>query len=117
METNLSNRVQATLLAVLTVGLVLLGVWNFHQEGQFLQPYDGVWWIEATNGSGLVAQKVFPNTPGFRSGIKSGDLLTAVNDVPVRRGADLVRELHHTGAYGSARYTITRGGLELDSPV
>jgi len=117
METNVSNRVQATLLAVLTVGLVLLGLWNFHQEGQFPQPDDGVWWAEAANGSGLVAQKVFPNTPGFRSGLRVNDLLTAVNDVPVRRGPDLRRELHHTGAYGSAHYTITRAGLELDSPV
>src|SRR5260370_36548646 len=117
METNLSNRIQATLLAVLTVGLVLLSVWNFHQEGQFLQPYDGVWWAEASNGSGLVAQKVLPRTPVHISGLKENDLLTAVNEVPVRRIPDLERELHRTGAYGSAHYTITRGGLELDSPV
>ena len=32
METNLSNRLQATLLAVATVGLVLLAVLNFRQE-------------------------------------------------------------------------------------
>ena len=31
METNLLNRLQAMLLALATVGLVLLAVWNFHQ--------------------------------------------------------------------------------------
>ena len=117
METNLSNRIQATLLAVLTVGLVLLGVWNFHQEGAFPQPDDGVWWAEAPNGTGLVAQKVLPDMPGYRFGLKQNDLLTAVNDVPVRRVSDLERELHRTGAYGTAQYSITRGGFELDNPI
>jgi two-component system NtrC family sensor kinase len=117
METNLSNRIQATLLAVLTVGLVLLAVWNFHQEGQFPQPDDGVWWAEASNGSGLVAQKVLPHTPGSRAGLQANDLLTAVNDVPVRRFPDFQRELHRIGAFGNAHYTITREGEELDSPV
>ncbi len=113
METNLSNRVQATLLAVLTVGLVLLAVWNFHQEGEFPQPDDGVWWAEAGNGSGLVAQKVLPNTPARRAGLKDNDLLTAVNDVPVQRIPDFERELHRTGAFGNAHYSITRDGIQL----
>ena len=117
METSLSNRIQATLLAVLTVGLVLLAVWNFHQEGQFPQPYDGVWWAEAPNGSGLVAQKVPPGTPGQRYGLQEGDLLTEVNGEPVHRIADLERELYSTGAYGTADYSITRDGVELDQPV
>ncbi|KAA6458228.1 PAS domain S-box protein [Acidobacteria bacterium AB60] len=117
METNLSNRIQATLLAVLTVGLVLLAVWNFHQEGQFAQPDDGVWWAEASDGSGLVAQKVPTGTPGRRAGVIAGDLLTAVNDVPVHRMADLDRELYSTGAFGTAQYSITREGYELDQPI
>jgi len=117
METNLSNRIQATLLAVLTVGLVLLAVWNFHQEGQFPQPDDGVWWAEAGNGSGLVAQKVLPGKPGQRAGLEPGDLLTAVDDVPVERLADLERGLYRTGAYGTARYSITRDGFEIDPAI
>jgi two-component system NtrC family sensor kinase len=117
METSLTNRIQATLLAVLTVGLVLLAVWNFHQEGQFSQPDDGVWWAEAPSGSGLVAQKVLPGTPGKFAGLQEGDLLTEVNGVPVRRMADLERELYSTGAYGTADYSITRDGFELDQPI
>ena len=113
MERNLTNRIQATLLAVLTVGLVLLAVWNFHQEGQFPQPDDGVWWAEAGNGSGLVAQKVLPDTPGSRAGLKANDLLTAVNDSPVVRYPEFARELHRTGAFGNAHYTITRAGIQL----
>jgi hypothetical protein len=60
---------------------------------------------------------VLPNTPGSRFGLKTNDLLTAVNGVPVRRLSDLERVLHHTGAYGSAHYSITRDGFVLDNPV
>ena len=48
METSLFNRLQATLLALATVGLVLLAVLNFRQESNFQQPDDGVWWAEAS---------------------------------------------------------------------
>ena len=71
METSLSNRFQATLLAVATVGLVLLAIWNFRQESHFLQPDDGVWWSEAPGGVGLTAQKVLAGSPGQRAGVTS----------------------------------------------
>ncbi|HET7104615.1 MAG TPA: PDZ domain-containing protein, partial [Terracidiphilus sp.] len=117
METNLFNRLQATLLAVATVGLVLLAVWNFRQESQFQQPDDGVWWAESATGNGLIAQRVLANSPGKRAGIEAGDLLTAVNDEPVVHQSDLERELYSTGVYGKANYSITRDGIRLDTPV
>jgi PAS domain S-box-containing protein len=117
METNLFNRFQATLLAVATVGLVLLAVLNLRQERQFQQPDDGVWWVEASSGARLQATKVLPNSPGERAGLHSGDLLTAVNDVPVHRLADFERELYRNGIYTKAQYAITRDGIQLDSPA
>ena len=75
METSLFNRLQATLLAVATAGLILLAVLNLRQESQFQQPDDGVWWREVQGG--LVAVKVLPNSPGQRAGIQERDLLTA----------------------------------------
>ena len=117
METNLFNRLQATLLAVATVGLVLLAVLNLRQERQFQQPDDGVWWVEASSGAGLQATKVLPNSPGERAGLHSGDLLTAVNDVPVHRLADFERELYRNGIYTKAQYAITRDGIRFDSPA
>jgi two-component system, NtrC family, sensor kinase len=117
METNLSNRIQAILLALATVGLVLLAVLNFRQESQFQQPDDQVWWSEAASGNGLVAQRVLSGGPGAMAGLKVHDLLTAVNDHPVRHVADLERELYRTTSYGRAFYSITRDRIELDSPV
>jgi two-component system NtrC family sensor kinase len=81
METSLFNRVQATLLALATAGLILLAVLNFRQETEFQQPDDGVWWREGRGG--LEAAKVLPDSPGSRAGIQQGDLLT---------GADVLRD-------------------------
>ena len=118
METSLSNRLQATLLAILTVGLVLLAVLNFVQEGgSSLPPTDGVWWTEAAHHAGLIAERVPPGTPGKLAGLQAGDLLSAVNDVPVKRISDYERELHLIGPFGDARYTITRVGIPLEAPV
>ena len=117
MEKNLFNRLQATLLAIATAGLVLLAVLNFRQDNRSPLPNDGVWWVEAANGSGLVAQRVLPNSPGQRAGILTHDLLTDVNDVPTTRLSDQVRELYRTGVYVKANYSITREGVKLDTPV
>src|ERR1035437_1427691 len=117
METNLTNRLQATLLAVATAGLVLLAVLNFRQESHFPQPDDGVWWSETPTGIGLVADKVLDNGPGQRAGIKAHDLLTSVNDTPTLHVSDLEREIYRTGPYGNARYSIARDGIRLETPV
>src|ERR1035437_6057579 len=117
MESNLSNRLQATLLAVATVGLVLLAVWNFRQELHSQQPYDGVWWSDSPAGHGLVAEKVLDASPGQRAGLKANDLLTDVDGTPTTRLSDLERELYRTGVFGNTKYSITRDGVPLETPV
>ena len=106
METNLLNRLQAMLLALATVGLVLLAVWNFHQESHFQQPDDGVWWSEAADGGGLVADKVLPNSPGRRAGIQPHDRLTEARvapDSPAPRSDDQTQDLlNETGVTATA---------------
>ena len=117
METSLFNRLQATLLALTTAGLILLALLNLRQERQFQQPDDGVWWREVPGGGGLEADKVLPDMPGQRAGIQVHDLLTAVDDTPIARVSDLERILYPIGSYGQADYTITRAGIPLDQPV
>ena len=116
METNLSNRLQAMLLAVFTAALVLLAVWNFRQEGAFEQPDDGVWWAESPSGDGLIAQRVLPGSPGEHAALHVGDLLTSVEYVPVTTVSDLERVLQRTGLFGNAHYAITRHGIPIDTP-
>src|SRR5580658_1837060 len=120
METNLYNRVVATLLAIATVALVLFAIFNLQQEGTYQQPDDGVVWTEAQSRvlPGLIAVRVIEGGPGAQAGIEPGDLLTAVNDHTIEVGADLDRELKHTDVYGKAEYSIIRGRgrvqVELD---
>jgi PAS domain S-box-containing protein len=83
METSLFNRLQLALLGLVSTGLVLLAVLNFLQERHSQQPDDGVWWREASDGKGLVADRVLPDGPGVRAGIRAGDRLTGVNILPV----------------------------------
>ncbi len=80
METSLFNRLQATILAVATAGLIVLAVLNLRQESQFQQPDDGVWWREVRGG--LEAVKVLPNSPAQRAGIQEHDLLTGAEVLP-----------------------------------
>ena len=82
MEKNLNNRLQLTLLALVTASLMLLAGLNFWQDHNFQQPGDGVWWREAADGSGLLAEKVLPSSPGKRAGIHEGDLLTGIKQPP-----------------------------------
>jgi len=83
METSIFNRLQLTLLGLVTAGLVLLAVLNFLEERHSQQPDDGVWWREAADGKGLVADRVLPDSPGLRAGIRAGDRLTGVSILPV----------------------------------
>jgi len=101
MEKNLSNRIQAILLAVATVGLVVLAVLNFRQESRVQQPDDGVWWREAAGG--LEAIKVLPGSPGDRFGIRAGDLLTGAQALPGTAGFELPEELVNEKASPAAK--------------
>jgi two-component system NtrC family sensor kinase len=83
LETSLVNRLQLTLLAAVTLGLAALAGLNFWQERHSQQqPDDGIWWREAANGAGLVADKVLPDSPGQHARIQAGDLLTGVSVLP-----------------------------------
>ena len=121
MDKSLLNRVQATLLALATAALFVLAVFNLQQEREFPQPTDGVWWHEAQGG--LIADRVLPDSPGQRAHIQAGDLLTGVSEsanedvTGVTRVADLDRALYAAGPYVQVRYSITRDGIPLDTPV
>jgi len=121
METGLFNRVQATLLALVTAGLFILAVLNFLEEQNHPQPDDGVWWREVNGG--LTAERVLPGMSGQVAGIQPHDLLTGVASCAscdagnVSVLADLDRALYRTGPYGQVYYSITRDGIPLDTPV
>ena len=78
MTKDVQVRFVAVVLALLTLAAGVFGWINYQKERQFQIPYDGVWWVE--HDGHLIAERVEPEGPGARSGIKAGDLLQGIND-------------------------------------
>src|SRR5579863_1385353 len=105
----------AVLLFLLTVAAVVFAGFNFRKENQFSGPDDGVSWVE--DGGRLLADRVEPNGPAAKSGIKPGDRLTAVNGQEVHDMAGLERQLYRNGVWSKAAYSLVRQSVALDSSV
>jgi two-component system NtrC family sensor kinase len=108
-------RFVAVLLFVLTVAAVVFAGFNFQTELKIAVPYDGVWWVE--QGGHLTADRVDPNGPGARGGIKPGDQLISVDDQEVKNTSALERQLYRNGVWSKASYSLLRRSVPLDSSV
>lgn len=106
MKNGLQTRIVVIALAVATLTACVLAAINFNRESHFDVPTDGIWWIEATGG--LRAERVPVDSPGYRAGIRAGDILTAINDRPTPRLAPLEQEIFHSGTWAHATYSILR---------
>jgi PAS domain S-box-containing protein len=97
-----------TLAAVLT-----LGTWNVVKKAQWRDVTDGVTWGAAE--SGLRALRVDPESEAFlRAGIRRGDVLTAINNVPVKTKSDVLKSLWQAAATDqSVAYTINKEGMQI----
>jgi len=98
-----------SLLALAVVGMLLvLGVANIALRAQAHQVEDGVLW--ADRAEGLTATDIADGSPAERAGIERGDVLLAVNGIPVERRADVI-EYQHRGVPGTTlQYTLVRLG-------
>jgi S1-C subfamily serine protease len=108
-------RFVAVLLFLLTVAAVIFAGLNFQKERESTAPDDGVWWIE--RGGRLFADRLEPDGPGAKSGIKPGDELISVNSQDVRNTPGLERQLYRAGVWSKATYSLARQGVTLDSSV
>jgi len=79
----------------LTAVLLSLGILNLQQQSSYQIPEDGVSWADSADG--VKAWIVSADGPGYRAGIREGDLLSAVNGVAIRRGSDATREVFRNG--------------------
>ncbi len=115
MDKNLQNRFTAIVLGLLTVAAVTYGVLNFQKEREIQIPDDGVWWVEGHGA--LMADRVQPNGPGDKAGIKEGDRLVAVNSRPIADDATRVRTLYRIGIWSKATYSLQRHSVPVDADV
>ena len=117
MRNAFQTRVLAIALALATLGAVVLALLNLRQESAFDVPTDGVWWVESS--AGLEAQRVPQDSPAYRAGLRTGDVVLEINDRRTPRLASLERELFHSGIWAHANYLILRParGAELRTPA
>ncbi len=85
----MKTKISTVLLPVLA--LVALSGINFYKNLTWSEPTDGVTWGEGPNG--LTALKVGINSPAYLASIKKGDILYAINNIPIKTKIDLVKTL------------------------
>jgi len=108
-------RFLAVLLSLLTIAAVVFAAFNFQKERESTAPDDGVAWVE--QGGRLLADRVEPNGPGLKAGIKPGDQLLAVNGQDVKNLPGLERQIYRTGVWFQAAYSLQRQSVVLDCKV
>lgn len=106
MKNAAQTRILAVVLALATIAVCVLAALNFEHESSFEVPTDGIWWLEAKGG--LRAERAPVESPGYRAGIRAGDILVSVNDRPTPRIAPLVREMYRSGIWSHANYSLLR---------
>ena len=115
MNREFQARFTAALLFLLTAAAIALGWINFQKEHQFQTPDDGVWWLEG-NGH-LVADRLDPNGPAARAGIRAGDIVVSINGREVTTSASRMRQLYYSGVWSKATYSLLRNSVPLDVQV
>ena len=95
------------------VAVLTLGTMNVVQKARWRDVTDGITWTAAE--SGLRAIRVDPGSEAFlRAGIRRGDVLTAVNKVPVRTKSDVLKNLWQADATDqSVTYEINKEGMQI----
>jgi PAS domain S-box-containing protein len=95
----------AAQLAVVVV-LLCLGVANMSVRATWTEVEDGVLW--ATSGADVVAREVAPGSTAGRAGLRAGDLLLAIDGVPVASPADVVSAFHAASRGAVLTYSVLR---------
>src|SRR5580692_4877991 len=105
MRNAFQTRILAVTLLLATLGVCVLAGFNLSQELNVEFPTDGVTWLESQDG--LRADRVPVDSPGYKDGIRTGDILESINGEPTLRLASQVRAMYSNGIYDhAATYSI-----------
>ena len=103
------------MLALATLAAMIFAWLNFVQRTEFEAPEDGVAWLDTAQG--VQAWKFAPNSPALRAGVRAGDLLIAINDIPVKSSVQVTKRLWRAGLWTQVRYKLVRNGQEFETPL
>lgn len=115
MTPNLRLRFTTILLVLISLGLVVFAALNFDQRLHYQTPDDGVSWIDSAEG--VKAWIVVRDGASDRAGIRTGDILQAINATPTRRSVDVASAIFHSGAWSEALYDLIRDGKRFQASV
>ncbi|MBV9342126.1 MAG: PAS domain S-box protein [Acidobacteria bacterium] len=116
MNREFQIRFIAGFLVLMTVGAATLAWINFRKEGRYVPPSDGVWWVE--HGGSVIADRVDPDGPGAKAGIRRGDRLLAIDGRRTPTTVSFNEQLYREGAWSKPVYNLLRGSIELEaSPI
>jgi two-component system NtrC family sensor kinase len=115
MKQNLKVSLGAVVLALATLAAFIFAWLNFVQREQFDIPDDGVAWLDTANG--VQAWKLAPNSPAANVGIRPGDVVIAINDVPVTTQVQVTKRLWRAGLWTKVSYKLVRNGEEFETPL
>jgi two-component system, NtrC family, sensor kinase len=111
----IGTRVGAVILAIATMTAIVFALLNFDQRSRFETPDDGVAWRDT--GRGIEALQVVPNSPAQKAGIRPGDQIVQINEVPVTRALEVTKKLWRAGLWTQVRYKLSRNGEEFETPL
>ncbi|NWG13973.1 MAG: PAS domain-containing protein, partial [Acidobacteria bacterium] len=103
----------ATILAISV--LVVIGVVNLHDRASWVEPWDGVFWVETR--AGLRAEEVDARSPAALAGIRPGDRLLAINGREIRNLGEYSQAIDRIGANAAASYRLVSAGQGRDTYV
>ena len=96
-------------LPILVVSVLLcLGLANIVARATWREMEDGVLW--RLTAEGVIASEIADQSPAQGVGLRTGDLLLAIDDQPVQQVSDVIAALHGASDGATVRYTILRLG-------
>ena len=99
---------QTALPVAVTLGLLALGLANVVSRATSNEVEDGVLWVE--RAVGVVAAEVAAPSAASRAGVRSGDILLAIDNQPVDGRADVLTLQHQAQPGDRHTYTLLRLG-------
>ena len=112
MFQELKFQLSTAILTILTLAAGVAAVLNLEQQYKFRLHDDGVVWVDRAGG--VQALEVPQQSTGAKAGVRRGDWLKSINNVPIEKAIDVAKVLASITAWTDARYVVIDHGQEVE---